>query len=75
METKRFWWGIVPQVITLVCLIVLAINSLRLKNEVEALKKENTELKKQLTSDTLTTSNGIISYNNTYSNRKSSSME
>ncbi len=75
METKRFWWGIVPQVITLVCLIVLAINSLRLKNEVEALKKENTELKKQLTSGTLTTSNGIISYNNTYSNRKSSSME
>lgn len=61
--------------ITLVCLIVLAINSLRLKNEVEALKKENTELKKQLTSGTLTTSNGIISYNNTYSNRKSSSME
>lgn len=75
METKRFWWGIVPQVITLVCLIVLAINSLRLKNEVEALKKENTELKKQLTSGTITTSNGIISYNNTYSNRKSSSME
>ena len=75
METKRFWWGIVPQVITLVCLIVLAINSLRLQNEVEALKKENTELKKQLTSGTLTTSNGIITYNNTYSNRKSSSME
>lgn len=75
METKRFWWGIVPQVITLVCLIVLAINSLRLKNEVEALKKENTELKKQLTSGTITTNNGIISYNNTYSNRKSSSME
>ena len=61
METKRFWWGIVPQVITLVCLIVLAINSLRLKNEVEALKKENTELKKQLTSGTITTNNGIIS--------------
>lgn len=75
METKRFWWGIVPQVITLVCLIVLTVNSLRLKNEVEALKKENTELKKQLTSGTITTSNGIISYNNTYSNRKSSSME
>ena len=75
METKRFWWGIVPQVITLVCLIVLTVNSVCLKNEVEALKKENTELKKQLTSGTITTSNGIISYNNTYSNRKSSSME
>ena len=36
---------IFPQLITLVCLIVLAVQIMAQKKEIEALKKENIELK------------------------------
>ncbi len=45
METKKFW-GIVPQLISLGCIIFLCTQIVSQKNEIEELKKENTELRK-----------------------------
>lgn len=60
MKTKNFW-GIVPQVITLLCLIFLAINSVHQKKEIEALKKENFELKSNFS--IVITKDGVYKYN------------
>ena len=73
MKTKKIGWTIVPQVITLVCIIFLAFTNTRLRNENEELKKENIELKK--VTGTIVTTKGVVSFNGTDSVGKFTPME
>lgn len=75
MKKISSWSTIIPQIMVLCCIIVLNVQIFEQKKEIETLKKENLELRKQVTTDTLITNRDTVSFDCIYSKEEFTQAE
>lgn len=75
MKKISSWSTVILQIMVLCCIIVLSAQIIEQKKEIETLKKENLELRKQVTTDTLITNRDTVSFDSIYSKEEFTQAE